>query len=79
MPVSEWPNTVRRDASELQNRILAGVGGEWQQDEIGESAVHRRRRLSEAEMVALYQVRPTCPVFTHGEALKAVLGAGAGR
>lgn len=73
LKVEEWPNTVRNQASELADRVLYGVGGLWQVDEIGECAIHRRRRLSEDEMGLLYKVLPTCPVFTHGEALKVVL------
>ncbi len=73
LQVSEWPNSIRREASELANGVLSGVGGTWERDETGECAIHRRRRLSEGEMRLLFQIRATCPVFTHGEALKAVL------
>ena len=71
--VGEWPNNVRIQASALADKVLAGVGGTWQMDEIGDSAIHRRRRLSAEEMRLLYQINHSFPVFTHGQALKAVL------
>jgi hypothetical protein len=73
IPVGEWPNNVRRQARELQERVLRGVGGQWEVAEEGVSAVHLRRRLSPDEMRLLYSAHPMCPVFTHGEALKVVL------
>lgn len=73
LKIAEWPNNVRNAASELANRILSGVGGQWQMDEAGDVAIHRRRRLSADEMRLLHQVRPTCPVFTHGAALREIL------
>jgi len=77
LKVQEWPNNVRNQASELANRVLSGVGGLWQQDEIGDCAIHRRRRLSADEMRLLHKINASCPVFTYGQALKAVLPAGA--
>ena len=73
VPVSEWPNNVRRQASELQDRVLSGVGGTWQKDESGEMAIHRRRRLSVEEIRLLHLTLPVAPVFTHGEAMKCIL------
>ena len=70
VPVEEWQPITHRQARELQDLILVGVGGTWQMDEIGVSALHRRRRLSDDEMRLLHQVNSQCPVFTHGEALK---------
>ena len=70
--VSEWPPNVLRQARELQSRVLRGIGGEWEREEIGESAVHLRRRLSIEEMKLLRQVNASCPVFTHGAALAAI-------
>jgi hypothetical protein len=73
IPVSEWPNTLKSQASELKQRVLSGVGGQWERHEIGDMAVHLRRRLSREEMKLLHQVNSTCPVFTHGAALAEVL------
>ena len=68
--VAEWPPNVMEQARELQVKVLNGVGGLWQQEEIGESAIHLRQRLSAGEMNLLYRVNPACPVFTHGAALR---------
>jgi hypothetical protein len=74
IPVTQWPNNVLRQAKDLQDAVLRGVGGtDWQRDEVGESAIHRRRRLSAEEMRLLHQVNSQCPVFTHGKAMSAVL------
>jgi len=75
LKVDEWPNTVCEAAAILAARVLGGVGGTWELNETGDWAIHRRRRLSEEETRLLYSVRPDCPVFTHGEALKVVLSA----
>jgi hypothetical protein len=72
LSVSEWPPNVLRQARELQRRILQMVGGTWEREEIGDSALHLRRRLSREEMALLHQVNSTCPVFTHGAALKEI-------
>jgi hypothetical protein len=70
--VAEWPPNVLRQARDIQRRVLGGVGGEWQREEIGESAIHLRRRLSVEEMKILHQVNALCPVFTHGAALSEI-------
>jgi hypothetical protein len=72
IPVDQWPNNVRRQARELQERALFQVGGNWELFETGVSAMHLRRRLSKYEMELLYEAHPRCPVFTHGEAMKVV-------
>lgn len=69
LEVSEWPPNVLRQARELQRKVLRGVGGTWEKEEIGEMALHFRRRLSADEMKLLHQVNAACPVFTHGGAL----------
>ena len=72
LPVEEWPRVVRNQATDLQKRVLKGVGGTWELLELGESAIHLRRRLSAEEMSLLHQIRSDCPVFTHGEALSVI-------
>jgi hypothetical protein len=75
IPVTEWPNTVNNQASELKERVLCGVGGSWQRHEVGERAVHLRRRLSRDEMKLLYTINSACPVFTDGAAMAEILTA----
>lgn len=70
LPVCEWPLNVLRQARELQRLKLAGVGGSWEMEEVGEAALHLRRRLSPKEMGLLHMVNSACPVFTHGAALR---------
>jgi hypothetical protein len=53
----------------IQLNTLLHVGGDWEMEEEGESAVHLRRRLSKVEMQILHDISPACPVFTHGKAL----------
>ena len=69
---SEWPPNVLRQARELQRRVLQGAGGDWEREDIGETALHLRRRLSADEINLLYKVNTSCPVFTRGAALEAV-------
>lgn len=70
LPVETWPPNVLRQARELQRKVLQGVGCRWELEEMGESALHLRRRLSPKEMGLLHMVNSACPVFTHGAALK---------
>jgi hypothetical protein len=71
-PVSDWPNSVMRQAVEMADRILSGVGGEWRLQEIGDCAIHHRRRLSVSEMKHLLLINANCPVFTHGKAMSSL-------
>lgn len=73
IPVAEWPPNVMRQARDVQHRTLTGVGGTWMLEEIGETALHLRRRLSREEMRLLFRDHPSCPVFTHGSAMAEVL------
>lgn len=72
--LSEWRAQTFRNAREIAHKMLLGVGGDWQMEEVGESALHTRRRLSAAEMGLLFQVNNACPVFTHGAARQAMEG-----
>lgn len=71
--VSEWPPNVLRQARDLQKHVLRGVGGTWEREELGDCAIHMRRRLSVTEMQLLHGINASCPVFTHGAALQEIL------
>lgn len=63
-----WTASEMGSASLFMSCALSGVGGETVMDEVGEVAIHRRIRLTPAEILALSRVNPRCPVFTHGKA-----------
>ncbi len=75
VPVERWSGAVLAGARELHRRVLIGRGQNWELEEIGEMAVHRRRRLSDEEMGILFSIKPDAPVFTHGVALRCIAGA----
>jgi len=73
LDLSDWPPNVWKQARELSQRILNGVGcDDWQREEIGKTALHTRRRLSPEGVKLLHQVNCGFPVFTHGAALGAI-------
>ncbi len=68
LPTSEWPNVTLKQARKMREFMLRGAGGEWEKEEIGEKALHLRRRLNQKEIDMLFEVKADCPVFTHGAA-----------
>ncbi len=71
LPLKEWPGAVKAGAEALARRVILGRGQDWEFVELGDSALHLRRRLSVDEMKILYKVDPLLPVFTHGKAMEA--------
>lgn len=66
-PLSTWSDIDRRFALAKLDQILFGVGdheNEWV--EYGQSALHKRRRLTRREVRQLREDQPNLPVFTTG-------------
>jgi hypothetical protein len=73
--VSEWDAETMRKATQIALGMLHGVGtNTWERFEKGDSAIHIRRRLKATEMRMLFEIMPTCPVFTHGKAIECMEG-----
>lgn len=69
----EWTQHDKGSARRMALSTVAGVGGQdWDFWQDGDAAIHYRRRLSTEEMRLLHAVNSSCPVFTHGEALKRI-------
>lgn len=73
----QWDKATMETALKIALGLLHGVGtGEWENVEHGESALHVRRRLKATEMRLLFEINPSCPVFTHGKASTWMVGVG---
>lgn len=70
LSLREWTRGIKAAARKVALDQVRGIGGQWELWQEGESAIHYRRRLSVEEMKLLHQVNSSCPVFTHGAALK---------
>ena len=70
VPIADWPQSMLANANQVAANALRGVGAEWEMVEMGDKALHVRRRCNASEMRVLYSVNPAAPVFTHGCALR---------
>jgi hypothetical protein len=73
VPIEDWSPQLKSAAEQIAIKMLHGIGSHtWQRREIGDYAIHFRRRLTPKEMQLLHAVNSSCPVFTHGAALQAM-------